>query len=339
LDVREGEFFSILGPSGSGKTTALRVMAGFERVGDGTVSLGGRVVSDPLIHVPPDRRNVGIVFQDYALFPHLTVRENITFGLRSLSRSQREETLKSLVRTAGLGELVNRYPHELSGGQQQRVAVVRALAPRPVAVLLDEPFSNLDRQLRDELRREVRTLITNMQSTAILVTHDREEALALADRVAVLAAGRVEQVDTPEQLFKQPLSALVAQMVGPCEFLPGRYKRGQVETAAGTFRCQWPGGKLTDGSRVQTLIRSYELAIERESSPEDLEPTASIIYMEFGGAVIDYDIRLPDDHVLRLRQSSDARFEPGDAVRLRIKPDRTVIVFPEPQVGNSPTVS
>ncbi len=328
LRVREGEFFSILGPSGSGKTTALRVMAGFERPVEGTVSLAGRVVSGPGQHVPPDQRNVGIVFQDYALFPHLTVGQNVAFGLRSVPPAQRAAAVDPLLRMAGLEGLGKRYPHELSGGQQQRVAVVRALAPDPVAVLLDEPFSNLDRQLRGALRREVRALIARSGATAVLVTHDREEALALADRVAVLANGRVEQVDTPVRLFEEPVSALVAQMAGPCELLEGVYRDGAVETPAGTFPAHWPGGAVAAGAPVQALIRSYELAVEPASADATGAPIAQVRYAEFGGAVVDYDLRLANGHELRLRQSSDLRLAVEQTVQLRVKAGRTVKVFP-----------
>jgi iron(III) transport system ATP-binding protein len=335
LHVREGEFFSILGPSGSGKTTALRVMAGFERPGAGTVSLAGRVVSGPGLHLPPDKRNIGIVFQDYALFPHLTVGQNIAFGLRSVPPAQRAAAVEPLLRMAGLEGLAARYPHELSGGQQQRVAVVRALAPDPVAVLLDEPFSNLDRQLRGALRRDVRSLIARSGATAVLVTHDREEALALADRVAVLAEGRVEQVDTPQRLFEQPVSALVAQMAGPCELLPGTYRAGAVETLAGTFPAEWPGGALMDGDPVQALIRSYELAVEPVAAEGAPVTSAQVLYAEFGGAVVDYDLRFGSGHELRLRQSSDLHLEAGQTVRLRLKAGRTLRVFPaSPAAGD-----
>jgi iron(III) transport system ATP-binding protein len=178
FEVRAGEFISLLGHSGVGKTTALRVIAGFEKVHSGYVRIGGRLVASSFAHVPPDKRRVGLVFQDYALFPHLTVKANIEFGLSGMDRSLRREQVKKMVELTGLTGLEKRYAHELSGGQQQRVALARALAPAPVAVLMDEPFSNLDRQLRASLRREVRMILKDAGATAVLVTHDREEAFA-----------------------------------------------------------------------------------------------------------------------------------------------------------------
>ncbi|MBM3940974.1 MAG: ABC transporter ATP-binding protein [SAR202 cluster bacterium] len=327
LAIRPGEFFSILGPSGSGKTTALRVIAGFERVQAGTVSIGGRVVGTPRRHEPADKRNVGVVFQDYALFPHIDVLGNIAFGLRSAPRDRWGEHVQALVRMAGLEGLEARFPHELSGGQQQRVAVARALAPNPVAILLDEPFSNLDRRLRAQLRREVRALISNIRATAVLVTHDREEALAMADRVAVLSDGRVLQADTPEALYERPATPLVAQMAGPCDLLPGRIAGDRVETEAGAFPCERAMGNPVDGAPVLALVRSHELTLERAGRPGDGGREARVVYHEFGGDSIEYDLRLASGAVLRLRQASDAHFEPGATVRLAVLPGRRVKVF------------
>ncbi|MDA0677197.1 MAG: ABC transporter ATP-binding protein, partial [Chloroflexi bacterium] len=182
FEVKAGEFVSLLGSSGAGKTTALRVIAGFERIRSGYVRIGGRLVESAFAHVPPDRRRVGLVFQDYALFPHLTVQGNIEFGLSGMDSARKKSQVAKMIDVTGLNGLEGRYTHELSGGQQQRVALARALAPNPVAMLLDEPFSNLDRQLSSTLRRDVKSILREAGATAVLVTHDREEALALADR-------------------------------------------------------------------------------------------------------------------------------------------------------------
>ena len=186
LLVQPGEFVSILGRSGAGKTTALRVIAGFEQVSAGYVRVGGQLVGSSFIHVPPDQRRIGLVFQDYALFPHLTVAKNVEFGLKDLPAGEKKARIDPVLEMVGMGGYESRYVHELSGGQQQRVAIARALAPDPVALLLDEPFSNLDRQLRADLRRDIKRIVTESGATTLLVTHDREEALATSDRIAVM---------------------------------------------------------------------------------------------------------------------------------------------------------
>lgn len=245
LLLDEGEFLAVLGPSGCGKTTLLRCMAGFERIDQGRIALGGRAVALPGIHLPPHRRHVAVVPQEGALFPHLSVAENIGFGLsdrsagrrgrRSGTRAARVEECLELVGLSGLGA---RMPHELSGGQQQRVSLARALAPRPPLVLLDEPFSALDASLRVELRRDVRAALREAGATAILVTHDQGEALSMADRVAVMREGQIRQVGTPEEVYATPVDAWVAGFVGEADLVdlpaPGpQDRRGRVETPLG----------------------------------------------------------------------------------------------------------
>lgn len=198
LSVAEGETVALLGPSGSGKTTVLRLVAGFERPDAGAVWIAGRPVAAAGVWVPPEARGVGMVFQDYALFPHLTAAENVAFGLHCLNRIDRSPRTDEVLDLVGMRAYAGRYPHELSGGQQQRVALARALAPRPFAVLLDEPFSNLDADLRAQVREEVRAILKQTGTSALFVTHDQEEALLLGDRVALIHEGRLQQVDTPE---------------------------------------------------------------------------------------------------------------------------------------------
>ena len=200
LLIRPGEFVSILGRSGAGKTTALRVVAGFEQVTSGYVRVGGQLVGSSFVHVPPDQRRIGLVFQDYALFPHLTVAKNVEFGLKDLSAEERATRIAPVLAMVGMSGYESRYVHELSGGQQQRVAIARALAPDPVALLLDEPFSNLDRQLRAALRRDIKKIVRETGATTLLVTHDREEALATSDRIAVMGENSIEQIGTPEEV-------------------------------------------------------------------------------------------------------------------------------------------
>ena len=210
LEVWPGEIVSILGPSGSGKTTLLRLIAGFEMPSEGSVHIQGREVSSPRSAVPPESRNVGMVVQEYALFPHLTVERNIAFGLQKLSETDRAERVKEVLDLVGMDGLSSRFPHELSGGQQQRVALARTLAPNPVTVLLDEPFSNLDSSMRQRLRIEVERILRSHNTAAMFVTHDREEAFAMADRVGVMVEGELLQIDTPERVYHFPASAAIS---------------------------------------------------------------------------------------------------------------------------------
>lgn len=211
LSVKKGELIGVLGPSGSGKTTLLRVIAGFERPDAGSIAIDGRVVADATHWVEPEDRGVGMVFQDYALFPHLTVFENIAFGVRS---QKPEVRVRELLELVGLVGCEGRYPHELSGGEQQRVALARSLATNPKVLLLDEPFSNLDADLRPKMRAELELILKRLSCTTVFVTHDQGEAFELADRIAVLNAGRVEQIDTPEGLYRTPATRFVAEFIG-----------------------------------------------------------------------------------------------------------------------------
>ena len=269
FDVQAGEFVSLLGGSGAGKTTALRVIAGFEKVKSGYVRVGGRLVASSFAFVPPDKRRVGLVFQDYALFPHLTVKANIEFGLSGMDSSLRTSQVGKMIEVTGLQGLEGRYAHELSGGQQQRVALARALAPNPVAVLLDEPFSNLDRQLRSSLRREVRSILKEAGATAVLVTHDREEALALADRVGVMNAGRIEQIGTPSEVYMHPKSPSVAMLSGPCELVPPQNGNGSPELRVvyREFRGDFTefGVALPSGCTIRVRRRSSETLAEGDA--------------------------------------------------------------------------
>ena len=223
LQVASGEILALLGPSGSGKTTLLRLIAGFERPDEGRILIGGRAVVDiaKSVWVTAEERGVGMVFQDYALFPHLTVTQNVRFGLRISSKTDREARVAELLRLTELEHCAERYPHELSGGQQQRVALARALAPRPGVVLLDEPFNGLDPDLRPQMRREVARILRHLGTAAVLVTHDQEEALGMADQVAVIRNGELQQVGTPEDIYYSPTTAFVANFVGHADFVPG----------------------------------------------------------------------------------------------------------------------
>ena len=240
LEVDRGELLALLGPSGCGKTTTLRLIAGFERVDAGVVEIDGHVVASRTVHVPPQKRRVGMVFQEYALFPHVNVLANIQFGLRHLDADARAARSSEVLELTGLIGMEGRMPHELSGGQQQRVALARALAPHPALILLDEPFSNLDASLRARVRTEVRAILRAANTTAIFVTHDQEEALSLVDRVAVMLNGTVKQVAAPLELYANPASRAVAEFIGEANFLPGTGRGDTIECELGILAARKP---------------------------------------------------------------------------------------------------
>ncbi len=256
LDVRAGEILTLLGPSGCGKTTTLRLIAGFETPDRGAIYVCGNQVAGVRSWVPPEKRGVGMVFQDYALFPHLTVGENVIFGLDRIPRKDRRERAQEVLRILDLKPLFDRYPHELSGGQQQRVALARAIAPEPVVVLMDEPFSNLDAHLRDQVRDEVVGILRKAGVTCILVSHDQRDALAVSDRVAVMNHGRVEQVGSPREIYKHPESVFVATFVGRTNLLRGvvQNEDGCVLTDFGSF-CRVNRLGIPNGTPVMVSVR------------------------------------------------------------------------------------
>ena len=261
LAVGEGRIGCLLGPSGSGKTTVLRAIAGFERPDSGEVLAGGEILSGRGTWVPPERRRIGMVFQDFALFPHLSAVANVAFGLRDADRGSRRSRATELLALVGLAAEVDRFPHELSGGQQQRVALARALAPRPRLVLLDEPFSNLDADVRMELAQYVRTALVAEGATALLVTHDQREAFAIADEIGVLRAGRLEQWDAPWKLYHSPATRFVADFVGEGSFIPGTVLGpGRVSTELGVIE-----GQLTTRAAARHARRLAAAARRRDS--------------------------------------------------------------------------
>ncbi len=259
LEVPEGSLTAVLGPSGSGKTTLLRLLAGFDRPDEGRISIGGTVVEDEHTHLPPESRRVGYVPQDGALFPHLNAAGNIGFGLpRAERKSGRAEELLELVGLAGEGQ---RYPHQLSGGMQQRVALARALATRPSLVLLDEPFASLDAALRAEVRADVARVLADTGTTAVLVTHDQDEALSLADRVAVLRGGRVAQCAGPEAIYLDPLDPALASFVGDANLLPGTVRGGMAVTALGPLAIADASTPVRESEEVLVLVRPEQVKL------------------------------------------------------------------------------
>lgn len=274
LELQQGELLGLLGPSGCGKTTLLRIVAGFEKVSQGQVELGGKVVSDRNNNIPPEKRNTGMVFQDYALFPHLTVAENIAFGLKGkkhpksngifqsgrLKNPEIQQRISNVLDLVGLSLLGKRYPHELSGGQQQRVALARAIAPQPALILLDEPLSNLDVQVRHRLRAEIRSILKAAGTTAIFVTHDREEALAISDKIAVMRDGKLEQVGTPEEIYTQPSSRFVAEFVTQANFLTAIREGQDWTTEIGKVELS-NALSTTECNQAELMLRQEDIII------------------------------------------------------------------------------
>jgi iron(III) transport system ATP-binding protein len=314
LEAKKGEILALLGPSGCGKTTTLRLIAGFESPDSGTVEVGGRTVADPSVNVPPERRRVGMVFQDFALFPHLSVEQNVAYGLKN--NKKRKGRLEEVLALAHLDGLRDRMPHELSGGQQQRVALARALAPEPAVVLLDEPFSNLDAGLRARVRSEMREILSEAGVTAIFVTHDQEEALSLADEVAVMMVGTVFQTAPPEVLYHRPASREVASFVGEANFLPGTAENGRVRCALGEI----PSTPSYEGE-VEAMLRPEALRLTAR-----LDGEATVIGREFYGHDQLVKLRLYSGTTLLSRLVGGAGFEIGERVCVEV--EGQAVVFP-----------
>jgi iron(III) transport system ATP-binding protein len=311
MDMPRGDTCALLGPSGCGKTTVLRLIAGLERPDAGTVALGGTVLSGQREFVAPERRRIGMVFQDYALFPHYDVAGNVGYGLGRRPSPARIAEVLALVGMAGMER---RSVHDLSGGQQQRVALARALAPTPELVLLDEPFSNLDPGLRERLREEVRDIIRAAGVTALFVTHDQEEALSLAETVAVMRDGRLEQVGTPEEVYSRPASAWVGRFLGDIELLPG-------EAHGGTVRCEL--GRLraltTADGPVEVRVRPESLAVGTSGPPTGAKGApAVVVSRRFYGHDQLLELRLPSGRTIRSRRLGFPAWHPGDRVSVWI---------------------
>lgn len=258
LSIPQGAITCLLGQSGCGKSTLLRLIAGIEQPRSGTIRGAERVLSGPGVFIEPEHRDIGFMFQDYALFPHLSVADNIAFGLNRLPKSERRARVEEIAARIGITALLPRFPHILSGGEQQRVALARALAPRPALILMDEPFSNLDQGLREKVRSETLRILRDLQTTAIIVTHDPQEALAVGDQVVLMRKGRIEQVATPFEIYDAPASPYAAEFIGPCNRLTGLWQNGHLETPIGRF----PGTlDLPDGSLALACIRPQAFSL------------------------------------------------------------------------------
>ena len=324
LALPRGTVGCLLGPSGCGKTTVLRAIAGFEPLAAGEIRLDGQLVGSARQQMPPEQRRIGMVFQDHALFPHLTVAANVAFGLRGLPDADRQ--VQQMLETVGLAGSGPRYPHQLSGGQQQRVALARALAPSPRLLLLDEPFSNLDIELRERLGGELRQLLKAAGTTALLVTHDQHEAFAIADEIGIMSGGRIQQWASAYDLYHQPANRFVADFVGQGAFLPGTVQRGQhIQMELGTLdspepiRCTEHGDLCDAGCSVDVLLRPDDV-VHDDASPV----TAEVLAKAFRGAEFLYTLRLDSGQTVLSLVPSHHNHAIGERIGIRLEVDHVV---------------
>ncbi len=319
LQLEDGEILALVGPSGCGKTTTLRLIAGLEHPDSGLICLNGKTLASDVEFIPPERRGIGLVFQDHALFPHLTVYENIAFGLYRQKPSAVRGTVSEMLRLVDMEMLANRYPYELSGGERQRVALARALAPRPLLLLLDEPFSSLDADLRVEVREQVRGILKSMHTSVIFVTHDQEEALYMGDRLAVFQHGRMEQIGTPEQIFHSPATRFVAEFIGASDFLPGLPVSGGFQTEVGLLSQTVP----VNGSK------SVEVALRADDVDFELSDSGNAIIVErfFRGPANLYRLRLDSGQVLHAIKDHTVIIPVGERARVYITARHPLMVF------------
>ncbi len=311
LAVPAGELVTLIGPSGCGKSTTLRLAAGLERPDGGTIRVAGDVVADKRRFVEPEQRRVGLVFQDYALFPHMTVAQNVEFGLDRLSRGERKARAGEVLDLVRLAHFAGRYPHELSGGEQQRVALARALAPRPAVVLLDEPFSSLDESLRAQVRRDTVATLREAGTTGVLVTHDQTEALSVGTRVVVMRGGVIEQADTPEKVFEQPATRFVASFMGDADFLPAHVHRALLTCEIGVVSTV-PGWANSEAD-VDVVLRPHEVALH-----PDPDSPARVSAVEYHGAFVLHYVRLASGRTVRSWQPHTVRHPVGTAVAVTV---------------------
>jgi iron(III) transport system ATP-binding protein len=320
FELSSGEILALVGPSGCGKTTTLRIIAGLERPDSGVVRLNDRVVVSEAVFVPPEKRGVSMVFQDHALFPHLTVSENIAFGLRGQSPAEIKKTVGEMLHLVGLLPLSKRYPHALSGGERQRVALARALAPRPVLVLMDEPFSSLDADLRMEMREHVRRILKSIRATVVFVTHDQEEALYMGDRLAVLQNGQLEQIGTPEEIFHESNTRFVAEFMGDSDFLKGKVTQAGIQTEIGLLE---QVVDLPVSTQVEIAVRADDISFQIDGSGNSL-----IVERFFRGAYNLYRLRLYSGQTVHASTDHTQILSVGTRVHAFISAEHPLTVFP-----------
>lgn len=318
LSVGRGETASLLGPSGVGKTTLLRAIAGFHPLDSGEIQIDGKVVSRQDYHLEPEKRKLGMVFQDFALFPHLTVAQNVAIGLRKLPKSERVKRVRQMLERLSINNLAERYPHQISGGQQQRVAVARALVPRPELILMDEPFSNLDVETHEQVVNEIRELFAEQETTSILVTHHQQDAFSFSNRIAVVYEGKLLQWDTPYRIYHEPSSRFVADFIGEGVFLPGLItNQRNVQTELGVInghKVDYPAG-----AQVDVLIRPDDIVVD-----DDSEIQLRIVRKEFRGSNIMYTLRLSDGKDVLSLAPSHSNYSVGEFITVRLDAEHVV---------------
>ncbi|MFO1036355.1 MAG: ABC transporter ATP-binding protein [Geminicoccaceae bacterium] len=318
IDIRAGEVHCLVGPSGCGKTTTLRLIAGLEVLQEGRIELNGRVLAAPRSALPPERRRVGLMFQDFALFPHLTVAENVAFGLVGSDRRRREARVGELLSRVGMKAFARAYPHMLSGGEQQRVALARAVAPEPELMLLDEAFSALDTSLRAQVREDTLALLKESGTPTLLVTHDAEEAIRVGDRIHAMQAGRIVQSGTPAELYRAPASPFVAGFFGPVNRFSGVVEGGLVRTPVGPAA----GKGLPEGTPVQVIVRPEALLVAPGGGLR-----AHVLARRDLGPMHILRLALPDGTKVKVRQAGDVTAAVGDEVEIELDP-RHLFVYP-----------
>lgn len=329
LTAAPGELITMIGPSGCGKSTALRLIAGLERPDEGSIRIAGEVVANHTRFQQPERRRVGLVFQDHALFPHLTVAKNVAFGLHGTLRAGRAVRVREVLELVRLTHLADRYPHELSGGEAQRVALARALAPQPAVVLLDEPFSGLDESLRAQVRADTVAVLRKTGTTGILVTHDQTEALSVGDRVIVMRSGRMEQVDTPERVFEQPATRFVASFMGDADFLAAHVHNALLTCEIGVVSTV-PGWANCDVD-VDVVLRPHEVALT-----VDPASTASVVAVKYHGPFVLHTVQLPSGRTVRSWQPHTVRHAIGTAVAVSVAPGTVPTLLVNDRAVTSP---
>ncbi|MDO6461566.1 ABC transporter ATP-binding protein [Granulosicoccaceae sp. 1_MG-2023] len=319
LEISEGQICCLLGPSGCGKTTLLRTIAGFQQPSAGEVRMDGRIMATASTMVPPEKRQIGMVFQDLALFPHLSVAENIAFGMRKFSKKQIRERTKELLQLVELEHLIDAYPHQLSGGQQQRIALIRAMAPRPRLLLLDEPFSSQDTERRVQLAHEVRNILRRDGTTAILVTHDQKEAFAIADMIGVVEGGRLHQWDTAYNLYHDPADRFVAHFIGEGVFICGSVlNETTLQTDLGEISGEFPPYK--PGTPIDLLVRPDDIIHDDHS-----DYSGELVEKDFRGADHLYKVRMPGNTNVLCLAPSHHNHHIGERIGIRIEPDHLVV--------------
>ncbi|MBU8908774.1 ABC transporter ATP-binding protein [Desertibacillus haloalkaliphilus] len=325
LDIEKGEIITLLGPSGCGKTTTLRMIAGFEQPSVGKIQIGDLVVHNDSRSLPPEKRGIGMVFQDYALFPHLTIEKNVMFGLKKMNTREKRKRVKEVLELVGLDDYGRRFPHELSGGQQQRVALARALAPRPHVVLMDEPFSNLDAGLREKMRFEITNILRKANTTAIIVTHDQKDAFAVSDRVVVMNDGVIQQIATPKEMYRCPKNCFVAQFVGKTNLLTGTLCQDlkHVDTHI---------GKVCLPQRTENLLDQVKVSIRPEGCHlvEQGRYTGKVERVTYSGEYQEVELRLPSEtgvaEPMVIYAPVEQEVEVGSVVSFDIKPELVALV-------------